>query len=1137
MPNLDARLEAVYRDLLRELFLGGAEAMRERLRPLTEPERAALYAALRDLLTNLPAMFKMSEQFRFETLRAASGAAHQSRAWDIDALYRRSLTEPAFFASPQWVKTVPWQDESRDHALWQSEHVKLEGLCLRHRCLALGLSPRKQVVGWFRLSRDSAFSAVPQFIVQPGLALFDRAAPWIVEALVTVAKAPQKYFPSGGAGFPQLLTEARRRFPEWNAQLEPFYADALRNERFLFPNGVTQLAPEILLAGFLADPLPEALERQMFGPMMRALFLGFCRKGLISRAQMLAAVLERLATANRPTLAGGWRQYLADLAPADEERAACRQRYLDLTGAFSSTAQFALDECAAMWARGDISTDDWTAALLAALRHVNQPVGVKAWKLLLKAARPEDMPRMADAAVEAISSPHKGLRAEVIKWLVKHPAALSAARLADIAALAPTLPAAEQERLAPLTASAGTATTPAAAPPEDRPEDSVAALAAQVAAFKSARTDAVSQKRLAFLEGFLAGAPVALEAVPPSLAGALEIDVFPYDSPDALVEGFLETGATPPTLIRYEQLLDGVQRFRDAAQDAIVRKTLDPLLKQFERAQAALENPQDDFAFWRRRQFPDGVCLLAGLWLTGQSAPRESDVQLLLAEPFGFRLAMDGFQSALGFRLALPTHHDGWLHPRVFAERLGAAEGSRIEQLDLLQALYRLPALPKARAEAWEALPPTRREANAPADWILAVALGPDDRFEAAVASLRRFFQAEPPTDFLYQLPAALFQRPLGLGRDQAAALAERRKRALSAAPNVAFRLFCAALRARFGLGDARPWAEGVPLSRLATAQAELAALLEEQAKLEYAHRTPPAVLEPYLRQQRRLWEAERACAEKVRDRWLFNPEPITRGLFRERLYEPPVASRETLLLHLSPYLCSSVGHAHAVEYENFPAGAQRFFELGVARLAPPEDLDPVNDYLKAAKFGFSPALLRAGRPGHVDVAFALDDLSAWLKSEKPPVRELVVELFHHWLRDGRAAPTALAAAVAKQLRETSKGYAYLDAALVLLSTLSESGRLLALLACETALAAPLTAMPSRSASLLLDRLEWLLGETGRAITDETARAHLTAPASAKKSSDLGAKARRLAARPVLPGQLPTEVRLAAALLSATSAI
>lgn len=993
----------------------------------------------------------------------------------------------------------------------------------RNMCLVFGLSSRKEILSCLKFQKRN-YSQTP-FILYAGRVLLDRSVPWVADIFVTMAKSPRSYFSFTPLGFAKLLTEIRQRFPEWNDHLEPFYADIMHCEGFwsLTTYLQTDIAPEILFAGFLADPLSNDIQGQILGPEPRKLFLELSEKGLISRAQLLESVLNRLVTADRNLIAEGWRQYLIDLAPTDEERTELYQRYLDLIGAFSTTAQFALDECAAMWTRGIIPNEEFIAGLTAALRHVSQPVCVKAWKLLLKAAGPDQFQLLATAAVDALSAPHKTLRAETIKWLLKNKASLSADQLADIATLATSLPTTDRDSLAPLIALAGTEDPSAVeAPVVENPESEMASLAATVAGFKNLRLDTVSQQRLACIEGFLAGHPVGLDAVPPNLGVALEIDVHPYESPAALAEGFLETGATKPTIIHYELLLDGIQRFRDAASDTTILKTMDPLVKQFERMKT------EEAHFWRQRQFPNPACLLAHLWISGQSLADDPDVQRMLAtETLWFRLSLHSLEVHKGFRLALPTHHDGWIHPRVFAERIGALP-EKADQFELLQALYRLPAIPECRAEAWEALPQAYKNANEPIAWILAVALGPDDRFEAAIAALTAFFQTNPPSEMLYQ-------QPTYLNGQQAEMLENKQAQTMSAEFNVVFRLFCAALRARFGLTDARRWVSGIPLSELVTDQIQEVELRISDASV-IGTEMYQAALARHTAQQKEQTEAERFLAERVRHRWLFNPEPITREILHQRVHEAEVYRRDSLLAHLIPYLYPSIRWIRVVESEHFPAGAQRFFELGVSGLVPPppEPGQKYNPY--QWRFEFNELLIRLGRLPHVDVTFALDELSHWLANEKQPKRDLVVELFHQWLLDGRATPMNLAEVIARRLRETGKGFTYLDAALGLFSNLSETGRLFALLACETALASPLDELPARNLSILLDRFERLLDETGRAISDGPARTNLAALGSAKKKSAVTTKARLLSTRPPVAGQLPAEIAAVYELLAASHA-
>jgi len=318
------------------------------------------------------------------------------------------------------------------------------------------------------------------------------------------------------------------------------------------------------------------------------------------------------------------------------------------------------------------------------------------------------------------------------------------------------------------------------------------------------------------------------------------------------------------------------------------------------------------------------------------------------------------------------------------------------------------------------------------------------------------------------------------------------------AAENVAFRLFGAAVRCRFGLGDAGI-AGRAPrlLERLSSARGWFSRMFQESQ-----------------RKSTLLTEL------------LFAPQPVTDALV-EQLHSsfPSYLSQDTSHPVLWPYVLADTRHFAmpglvADQVLRFPPLAQRLFEAGLCRQGRKEDF-----YRDVTS-----ALLAQGKLPQADIRPYLDRVVRGLLATQTPQREGCVDLLARGLRDGRITPSDLAGALAGQIAVTEQGFAQLDQALASLGATGEAGRATVLQVLERVIGNGVAEFSPRKLSLLLDRLAGILDETRRGVHDPSARRELEQLAAAKKKSVARDKASAALARSGAADQPPPQVLAVAAL-------
>ncbi len=1052
--------------LLHELFHGNSRQLRVLLQPLTAEQRQALFSEFKELLNAL------KRACRFQA---------DAKAVSLSELYRALRDDPAGFlrdradtlAAPGALNNSQWTR--------QLFYTSLMEFYSRLQLLQVGLAGKGGVAGVFRHSeRYPVWPA--QFILHAGRVLLDRPEPWVRDALVQVFTDLERRTRFAGAdlGVAPLLREARQRHPDWADALAPHLGPAMRRDGF-FRRTLDGYDADMILAGLEYDP-PASGEMTSFEPLMDPkvveALLTRMADGRLSRAELIALSLRKLQGPLRPGVAKTWIDFQQKLALSDAE---IREQVAAFISLLNAPAPAAVKLALALVEKHFLADADPTAELIGALGYLLQnPVQVLAKSSLrllkkLNKSHPDRTEAVLNAALAGLGSPHAALRNDLARWLGAFPpSAWSPEALAILQELAAGLPLAEQAPLAHrlterFVTDDASLMTPAAAPP-----DFHAVLRERAALLQqrlSESNNGLLRRRLAVVEGYLAtGQPPPLTPTVPDHAAALaSADFVLHETAEAVAVDLARTQRRVLTLADYDRLLAGMARFPPNDHSGRTRAILAPMLARLD--------------YWRQTPAGSGASfsqagelsgfMLAYAWQTGERPdfPEGSRGEQWLTLQFGPALQRR-LKHVMALRaadqeglLSVPTHTAGWLSPEVFAERFARLPRPLLDADELAAALYRLPALSESRAAAWARLAALIESRSEGLDESVALALAPDERAMRALQWFLERFARQPPNERLFQSLAGF-----GGGDNWAEAFRVKVLHQTPDAPeNAAFRLFNAALRCRFGLGDAGMDDRASALTeRLAPRAGWLSRVLQQPG----ADSSPFAEL-------------------------LFNPRPVTEALAEAA--HAAVAGfsfvHDSPFPFLWPYL---LAHPHQfatpervadLAYQ-FPPVAQRLFEAGLCRLGRKED------YYR----DLTRCLLAQGRWPQVDVRPHLSRAGRGLTVAHAALREGGVDLAVQWLDDGRVTPVDGAALLAELIRETGQGFARLDQALASLSVSGALGRGTVLLGLEQALSNGVADFPPRKLSLLLDRLDAVLQDAQCGVSDPAARRTLETLAAAKKS-------------------------------------
>lgn len=1105
--------------LVERLFFARTGDLRKLLQPLAEKQRSALFKesktiikTLRDVCIAFPADF--------------------GKTITLKQLYEQLMPAPQLFVG-RWPEIKKKKggilagfgdDESRFFTRIQLAQV--------------ALAPKSQVLTGLKTGRFEWWEDA-SYIPAVGGALLDRPEPWAQELMVEFFTHFETWVSTEAGGSWRLYQEVCEAKPHWCEALSPFAGKVMARDGFwrkkIFQS---EVGAATVLAGLGYDLPREAWRVPILDEKVTGGVMQWVEAGRIPRQDLHALILEKLLAPRRPGEVKAWLGLYHKLAPDDAEIDARQEVYIDLINAGASpVAQLAIKVMS-----GRLKTSPALAAgliqpLAYALSHEVQAVANKALALLKQIVKTDKnlITQALNAAVAALATPNAAFRAKLIGWLKGFDAAqFDSAALDELAALAAGLKQQERLELQQL--------LPQSAGPEQE-ETQAGDPAAQLSRWlaghggSDARSEA-ERRRIDFLRRFNdTGEVGALDALKPDHSAALQDEPFSvFETAEALATamqkalgGFSWCGAQ-----QLERFLEGVVRLREHGQRSDIR---DQLLSRL------VEPEEDDLEAQYRFSMPARITqALIKIWCHSETTPAVFDPDKTLPPVFhldsSINCAMFMARAAAlpallehnhTHLLATPTHQTGWLQPLVFAERYVNFPHSLLDTEELAFALLRLPRLAGERERAWQLLKP-RLDPDALFDQAVTLALAPvAPAVEAARAYAQHMLQ-HPPDE-----PLCFAGGWLGAGNRS-----QRQWQAYQARNNRIYRLFHAALRARFGLGDVRAWLHEAAIELPAPAAAEndsdnpdsdeaLAALLEEWLPAEEFADLPFDDILAGAKEGMAQTGKQQPQLNALFAGLLLHPQAITRGFIEQH------AGNETLRWGaatayplLVPYLCAcsqnmmEFGARADGPVFNFPALAQRFFEIGASRVDEP------------GLFSDAPQkLLALGELSHVDIAGEIDTVAALLRRKKPREREQAIDLLLVWLQDGRITPLRLADALARMIGTTDKGFTYVGQALASMSAAGPAAGAVVQQAIEQVLGNQDAPLAAKNQSLLLTRLAEVLEDSNRAVFAGAARTMLEQLAAGRKKTVSVSKAREVLAYQGASRALPLTIVIIAHLAGA----
>ena len=1100
--------DELFQTLLRELFQGREQSLRGLLQPLTAQQRKALFEQFDEL---------------FKVLRRACRYEQDTRPTKLSQLYEAIRNDPVAFlrdeattlAAPGALHNVQIFQQRPLGALVnprssrQHSYDALMEFYSRLQLLQAGLAGKSGVAGAFK-STSGLPVPTQGFMLNAGRILLDRPEPWVPEVLARMFENLHRWarFAGGDQGVARLMSEARQQHPEWADTLAPWLGAAMRRDGF-FTRSLHGFDAAMILAGLEYEPSEqESVFEPLMDPKIVEALLRRMSDGSLPRADLIALTLRKLQGPLRPGIAKCWIEWFEQLALTDAEIRDRAGEFITLLNAPAPAASklaFAIVE--QHFLEDAERTDERVGALGYGLQNPVQVLAKAALRLLKKQVKshPERAASALNAVVNGLGSPHAALRTDLLRWLgTFQPQQFDEAALTQLQSVAGTLPPAELAPIVHLLAERPAAPTDLGGEADLDPRSE---LLAQVAVIRrraeADAADSLLQRRLAFLEGYLAtGQCSELAATVPDHSSAWSPPDFAlHETAETLALDIARTQRRVFTQADYERIFASILRFPQSVHAGRVGAILAPVLDKLERW---LHGSLDGSGWWGRGAELSAL-FLTWAWLgeTLPDFPKDSLGGQLLDSQFKpalrRRLKQVSALLAAGHDtlLSTPTHGVGWLTPTVFADRFTAFPPHLLDAEDLGAALYRLPALPEQRAAAWDRLAPVIARLDALFADALTLALAPDAEAEPALDRWLRRCEQNPPTEPVIHVLSGESASG-GLSGLLETFRIKIFRHDPNAVENIAFRLFNAALRCRFGLNDASiagraPWL----LERLS-------------ARRGWSNEVPRAP------QQNAALLAE----------LLFAPRPLTEALFAQLSGSfPYYPGEETSHLCLWPYLLADPHYFATPDLVadrsfQFPPLAQHLFEAGLCRQGCKQD------YYREVTL----SLLAQGKSPQVEIRPHLERLARGLLATQPAQRETTVDVLLQGLRDGRATPADIAGALAGQIRATEQGFAQLDQALASLSATGEAGRAVVALALEQAVGGGVAEFSPRKLSLVLDRLAGLLEETRRTVHDPAARRELEQLAVAKKKSVARDKASVLVGRSGATNQPHPQVVAVAAL-------
>ncbi len=158
--------------LFRDLLIGEIWHLRDRLRPLSETERASLFKRFNPILTSLRRIAD-SEKELIKRLLGVDFQRMYFRAIDLQALYQQSRNDPDGFFQSDWLRKFPRvrADGNASDVLDFSFFKRIQGL-------HVGLSDKRSIRIGMKKPKSFFRDSQPSFVSTIGHILLDRPEAW-----------------------------------------------------------------------------------------------------------------------------------------------------------------------------------------------------------------------------------------------------------------------------------------------------------------------------------------------------------------------------------------------------------------------------------------------------------------------------------------------------------------------------------------------------------------------------------------------------------------------------------------------------------------------------------------------------------------------------------------------------------------------------------------------------------------------------------------------------------------------------------------------------------------------------------------------------------------------------------------------
>jgi hypothetical protein len=532
---------------------------------------------------------------------------------------------------------------------------------------------------------------------------------------------------------------------------------------------------------------------------------------------------------------------------------------------------------------------------------------------------------------------------------------------------------------------------------------------------------------------------IPLEVVKPSYEFyKLEKNFTLYESAEILVDEMLKQQTNRDTilsLIEVEKILASCLFFKEEGNNEKIKKILDPINQLIELCNKPVNIYKESYP----KEFNHNVAfmsLIAYVWQnngntleTPKNSPLESAYKSLYNDRKELFIDFVHYFKVKEIKtfLATPTHENGWVSPDIFIERLNAFKQENISISDFMKVLYKIPTIKEEHNKIWQAFENKLENFNKIISSALKIAFAPENIFNQEKNNLINHFTNNPPNACIawdyYNTKPEIDNNTL------------------------AFYIFCASLRCRYGLED---------LSQ------EIPELISKELTKNFTikvgrHRNfEKDTFEKKIPFLKLFYHPEELSKSKKNSDGTFttyfelyqrNPEDSMHYQFYGSFFYVP---------HLIAY------GANLDNESSYPPIKQRLFERSVIYLTK----------FASRTTGTTTHLKKMGSPSYVNILPFIEDIIYPHKFSEH--RNDIIELITTALFDGRITHEILAKTFAKKF-ELNDGSQYLDYLLEGLANFSSACKFITIYILEYLICNSFDKVTPKTSSIILDRYYNLL--------------------------------------------------------------